>query len=643
MNFVHPFVWGPPSRGFAQSIMSHRLSPELSSEEFFTAVVQSCSDAIITKDLSGIITSWNKGAERVYGYSADEVMGKPVSILAPRERFDEEPALLERIRRGEYIDHYETVRCRKDGVLIDISLTVSPVRDGHGRIVGASKVARDITAVKAEQERSRVTLASIGDAVIATDTKGRVTFMNSVAETLTGWRLQEAGGQPLEAVFKILKEDTRRPVDSPVTEVLRDGRVVELANHTLLVSKEGKEWPIDDSAAPIRDPRNNLIGVVLVFRDVSSRRETELAALRLAAIVATSDDAIVSKNLSGIVTTWNQGAERIFGFTAQEMIGQSITKVIPVDRLNEEQQILARLQRGDRVDHFETIRQRKNGEQIHVSLTISPIRDREGHVIGASKIARDVTELKRARQQLEAHAADLEEKVQERTARLQETVAELESFSYSLSHDMRAPLRAIQSFTEIFIEEHGEKVAGGLPYLRKVIAAAGRMDRLIRDVLNFARISRTDIEVSPVNVDDLVSDILRERPELQSPRAIIEVDRPLHPVMGHDASLTQCLTNLLDNAVKFVVPGAAAKVHVFTEVRGDWVRINVRDNGIGIDAEGQKRLFGIFERLNSAQTYQGTGVGLAIVRRAAERMHGKVGVESAAGLGSTFWVELPKP
>lgn len=623
--------------------MSHRLPSDLPAEDFFSAVVQSCSDAIITKDLNGVITSWNKGAERVYGYSAEEVLGQPVSILAPPERFNEEPALLERIRRGEYIEHYETVRRRKDGVLIDISLTVSPVRDRQGRIIGASKVARDITGIKGEQERSRVTLASIGDAVIATDTKGRVTFMNAVAEALTGWRQQEAAGQPLESVFRILREDSRRPVDSPVSEVLRDGRVVELANHTLLISKEGKEWPIDDSAAPIRDPRNNLIGVVLVFRDVSSRREAELAAVRLAAIVATSDDAIVSKNLSGIVTTWNQAAERIFGFTAKEMIGQSITKVIPADRLNEEQQILARLQRGDRVDHFETIRQRKNGEQIHVALTISPIRDRDGEIIGASKIARDITELKRARQQLEAHAADLEKKVQERTARLQETVAELESFSYSLSHDMRAPLRAIQSFTEIFIEEHGEKVADGLPYLRKVIAAAGRMDRLIRDVLNFARISRTDIEVSPVNVDDLVSDILRERPELQSPRAVIQVDRPLHPVMGHDASLTQCLTNLLDNAVKFVAPGTQAKVHVFTEVLGDRVRINVRDNGIGIDAEGQKRLFGIFERLNPAQAYQGTGVGLAIVRRAAERMHGKVGVESAAGLGSTFWVELTKP
>jgi PAS domain S-box-containing protein len=423
---------------------------------------------------------------------------------------------------------------------------------------------------------------------------------------------------------------------------LRENRVVELANHTVLVRKDLTESPIDDSAAPIRDSRNKLIGVVLVFRDVSQRREAELAALRLAAIVMGSDDAIISKNLDGTVTTWNPGAERIFGYTAAEMVGQSITKLIPKDRLDEEQQILARLQRGERVDHFRTVRQTKDGRLIHVSLTISPIRNKEGEIIGASKIARDATEIMQAQEQLAAHATELEAKVRERTARLQETVAELEAFSYSLSHDMRAPLRAMQSFTEIFIEEHGAKVPEGLHYLQKVIGAANRLDRLIRDVLNFARISRTEIEVAPVNLDELVRDILRERPELQTP-GTVQVQHPLHSVMGHDASLTQCLTNLLDNAVKFVVPGVKPRVEVFTEVRNGRVRINVRDNGIGIDPEAQKRLFGIFQRLNPANAYRGTGVGLAIVRRAAERMHGQVGVDSSPGLGSTFWVELAKP
>jgi PAS domain S-box-containing protein len=609
-------------------------------DAFFAAIVNSSSDAIISKDLNGTITSWNTGANRLFGYTAAETIGRPISLLYPPARLEEAADILRRVRRGETIAQYETVRRHKDGTLLDITLTVSPIVDSTGKIIGASKIARDVTAERREQERLRVTLSSIGDAVMSTDERGRVVFMNPTAEQLTGWQQAEALGQPLENVFHIVAEHDRQPVPSPVTIALRDNRVVGLANHTVLIAKNHTEYPVDDSAAPIRDSRGNLIGSVLVFRDVSARRDAELTAERLAAIVNGSDDAIVSKNLQGIVMSWNPAAERIFGYTAQEMIGQSITRVLPPDRLNEEQQILARLQRGDRVDHFQTLRRRKDGRLIHVSLTISPIRDKDGVIVGASKIARDITELKAAYEKLESHAAELETRVRERTAKLQETVSELEAFSYSLSHDMRAPLRAIQSFSEIVLADYGDKIPEGAEYLRKVIAAANRMDRLIRDVLNFARISRADIQLSAVNVDELVSDILRERPELQEPRANVQIDRPLLPVLGHDASLTQCLTNLLDNAVKFVAPGVKPSVRVHTERRGDRVRICVADNGIGIDATGQQQLFGMFQRLNPAQGYRGTGVGLAIVRRAAERMHGTAGVESAPGLGSTFWVEL---
>jgi signal transduction histidine kinase len=316
--------------------------------------------------------------------------------------------------------------------------------------------------------------------------------------------------------------------------------------------------------------------------------------------------------------------------------------LIPEERQNEEVQILARLRRGDRIDHFQTVRRHKDGKPVQVSLTISPIRNKHGEIVGASKIVRDITLLKQTQEQLEAHAAALEARVQERTARLQETVGELEAFSYSLSHDMRAPLRAIQGFAEVIIEEEGYKTPDSLEYLRKIIAAANRMDRLIRDVLSFARFSRTEIEMSAVNLDELVRDIIRERPELQPPRATVVVDHPLIAVQGHAASLTQCLTNLLDNAVKFMPPRKQARVRVYTDMHDDRVRLCVADNGIGIDPAGHKRLFGMFERLNPAHSYQGTGVGLAIVRRAAERMHGSVGVQSAEGLGSTFWIELQK-
>lgn len=624
--------------------------PRDNSDAFLAAIIDASEDAIISKDLRGIITSWNPAACRLFGFTAEEAMGQPITIIFPPDRLNEEPAIIGRILKGERIEHYETVRRHKSGALLDISLTISPVRDAQGRIIGISKIARDITGRKRTEERFRVTLASIGDAVISTDFDGRVTFLNPVAERLTGWSEAEALGRPLDEVFRIVNEVTRQPTESPVARVLRDGVVVGLANHTVLLARNGAEWPIDDTAAPIRSSTGQLIGVVLVFRDVGDRRRAEENALRLAAIVTGSDDAIIAKDLNGTVQSWNPAAERMFGYAPDEIVGQSITKLLPPDRPNEEDEILGRLERGDRVEHYETLRVRKDGRTIHVSLTISPIRDEDGRIIGASKIARDITDqkaselaLRAAQSKLESHALDLERKVAERTARLQEVVSELEAFSYSLSHDLRAPLRAIQGFTEIVLTEHLQEMPEAADYLRRVVNAAARMDRLIQDVLAFARVSRQEIHVSPLDVEKLVRDLVEERPELHPPRAEVVIASPLLPVIGHDASLTQCLTNLLDNAVKFVPPGTMPRVDVSTYARDGYVRINVRDNGIGIDPEGQRRLFTVFQRLANAHNYQGTGIGLAIVRKAAERMGGRVGVDSAPGAGSTFWVELPKP
>src|SRR5688572_397794 len=257
------------------------------------------------------------------------------------------------------------------------------------------------TRASTRGEVLRVTLGSIGDAVIATDNEGGVTYLNGVAESLTGWTQQDALGRPLEEVFRIINEDTRKTVESPATRALREGVVVGLANHTLLVAKDGSERPIDDSAAPIRDERGVVSGCVLIFRDVSERRQWEkrvaarlLSARLLASIVESSDDAIISKSLDGIIQSWNAAAERLFGYTGREAIGRHISLVIPPDRIAEEDHIIAALRAGTRIEHFETERMRKNGARILVSLTVSPVRDDEGRVVGASKIVRDISERK---------------------------------------------------------------------------------------------------------------------------------------------------------------------------------------------------------------------------------------------------------
>lgn len=282
------------------------------------------------------------------------------------------------------------------GLVLYLAVSLGIAAIGRAMQRARTEAEAEAGDAAARREELRVTLQSIGDGVITTDTRGRVTSMNAIASQLTGWTVADALGQPLEVVFHIIVEATRQPTPSPVVTALAEGRVVGLANHTLLVARDGSERPIDDSAAPIRDEDGQVTGVVLVFRDGSERRATERAQGLLANVVELSDDAIVTKRLDGVVTSWNAGAARIFGYSRDEMVGQPITRIIPPDRANEVGRILGAIGRGERVEPFESERICKDGRRINVSLSVSPIRDAEGTVIGASKIARDVTARKRA-------------------------------------------------------------------------------------------------------------------------------------------------------------------------------------------------------------------------------------------------------
>ena len=267
------------------------------------------------------------------------------------------------------------------------------------RAKAKSKAAAEEAAHRGEM--LRITLASIGDGVIATDPEGCVTFMNAVAEEQTGWTSAEARGKPIVDVFHIVNEQTRKIVENPCEKVLRTGKIVGLANHTILIARDGAERPIEDSAAPIMDADGRIYGMVLVFTDATYQRKTQGALQQLAAIVEHSDDAVISKNLQGIITSWNDAAEHLYGFTAAEAIGQHISLIVPEHQRDELIVIMERLSRGERIDHWDTIRMRKDGTLVDVSLRISPIKDAYGEVIGASKVARDVTQRKRTEEALQ--------------------------------------------------------------------------------------------------------------------------------------------------------------------------------------------------------------------------------------------------
>ena len=471
----------------------------------------------------------------------------------------------------------------------------------------------------------------------------RYVFVNRAYATMVGSTPEQIAGKP---IIEIMGQKGLENVRPHLERVLK-GEIVE---HESDVSFDGiGRRYLREVYQPDLDEHGQIRGWIVSIADLTERRQAELERVRLSAIVESSDDAIISKDLSGKIITWNHAAERIFGYRAEEILGQHIFRIIPSQFHEQEKQILQRLRSGESIRHYQTFRSAKSGSTIAVSLTISPLRDASGKVVGASSIARDITQskqaeeaLEKAKAELEAHAVNLEQTVAERTAQLRQTNAELEAFSFSLSHDLRAPLRSIRNFAQIVLEERRADLGDHATYLDRVVKAAKRMDRLIQDVLALSRISRQDLTSHVVDVENLILTITNERPDLQPPRAEIQIPNPLPPIRGDEASLSQCVANLLDNAVKFVSAGTIPRVLIRSETAGDKVRLWFEDNGIGIDPASQRSIFDMFQRAHAGGQYEGSGLGLAIVRKAVERMGGVVGIQSEPGQGSRFWLELPR-
>ncbi len=507
---------------------------------------------------------------------------------------------------------------------------------------------RGTTAVVESEQRLAVTLASIGDAVVTTDERGDVTGMNDVAERLTGWSPPQAIGRPVEEVIALLSEGTGQSRRNPVRQVLQSGTPMTLESDTLLLSRDGRRIPIDDSVAPIRVADEHTAGAVMVFRDVTARRQFEAEreaqdriARELAAIVETSDDAIVSKDLESIIRSWNHGAERIFGYTADEMIGRSIRTIIPEERWSEEDEVLLQLRQGNRVDHFETIRRRKDGTNVHVSLTISPIRSAAGIVVGASKIARDITERRHAEavraQSLERELAARAEI--ERASRLKD------DFLAVLSHELRTPLNAVMGYAQLLLTGAVAPDASAHA-LHAIQRNAQAQARLVESLLDLSRVLAGKLELNAealdlssiieLAVDAVTPDALKKQISVQVAGA--ESVR----VFADGPRLQQVFWNLLSNAIK-VTPIGGTVIVELTRTEGQAV-IRVSDNGRGISGSLLPFVFDRFKQGEgeSPRSRTGLGLGLALVRELVHAHQGSVTAESAGeGRGSTFTVRLP--
>jgi len=591
-----------------------------------SAIIDSSEDAIVSKDLNGVIRTWNRSAERMFGYTADEAVGQSILLIIPQERRSEEDKILARIRAGLTVDHFETQRRRKDGSLIDISVTVSPIRDAVGTIIGASKIARDVSRQKA-LEREAFRLAAIvdssDDAIISSDLNGLVQTWNRAAERMFGYSAFEIIGRPVNVIVP----PDRWAEEDGVLKRMLEGLPIEHFE-TLRQRKDGTTVDVSLSVSAIKTAAGTIIGTSKIARDISRQRALEREAFRLAAIVDSSEDAIVSKDLNGIVQTWNKAAERMFGYTAAEIVGRSITLIIPAERWPEEDKLLSRIRAGHGVDHFETVRRRKDGSLVEVSLSVSPIKTAGGAVIGASKIARDIT-------------------VQRQLMRAAEEASRVkDEFLATLSHELRTPLNAVLGYTRMLrlghvTDDRRERV------MDIIERNANMLSQLVSDVLDVSGIvtGKIQLKLAQHNLKTVLGaavDIVRPAADAKNVSLHVDMDEATIPVRCDPDRIQQVFWNLLSNAVKFTPRGGNIEVRA-SSYRGNAV-VTVTDTGVGIAAASLPYIFQRFWQgeSGSGREARGLGLGLALARHFIELHGGTIRATSAGpGQGSSFTVSLP--
>ncbi len=482
----------------------------------YASIVNSSDDAIFSKTLEGIVLTWNKGAEKILGYSSIEILGKNASILIPAYLYEEEAEMIERIHKGEVIHHYETQRIRKDGKVITLLLTMSPFKDLEGNIIGSSKIGRDITERKKAEENQ------------FKSEKIYKTIASSIPDSII-------------CLF-----------DSDYRYLLIEGDMVET-----------------------------------------------------------------------------------LGYSKEELLGNRAEDVLPAEIFARLKQQFASVLQGTTV----TVESSRNGYDL-ISRYV-PLKDENNEVYSIMTISIDITKLKIAQRDLNELNTVLEEKVIERTSQLEAANKELEAFSYSVSHDLRSPLRAINGYTSILAEDYSNKFDDeGKRLIAIVQRNAEKMGILIDDLLDFSRLGRKEVNKSLINMTEMVENAVTELRNTQNFNPNIKINE-LYQVKADNTLMHQVWINLLSNAIKYSQNSNDPFIEISSEKKDDEIIFSIADNGVGFDMLYAHKLFGVFQRLHSEDEFEGTGVGLALVQRIINKHNGRVWAEAEIDKGAIFYFSLP--
>jgi PAS domain S-box-containing protein len=585
---------------------------------------------ILVSDVRGHVTEINDTLLSMVGFTRPEILSGAVpwpSLTAPGFQEVDRRAIADLGSTG-CAGLREKVYVRKDGVRVPVMIGSAALEGDGGSVISfvvdltereAAHAA--IEALRAQSNADamfRNFLLASHDGILLVDGGGDIVFANPKAEQLFGHTQRELLGTRIET---LVPDHHRGRSDDPAMGVCAE---------LLGFRKDGTAFPLEITLAEIEGDGRVLVSATI--RDLTDRNAADGLRRRLAALVEASDDAIIGKTPRGIITSWNGGAGRLFGYSAAEVVGRSVMILLPPERAAEEAEILAHLADG-RVEHRDTVRLHKDGHAIPVSVTVSPILDSTGRLIGASKVARDISERRRSEAALE-RAKDTAEAA----------TRELEAFSYSVAHDLRAPLRGMNGFARVLVDKYrGQLDANAQDWLQEILLNARKLGELIDALLALARLTKSTLRRETVDLSAVFRDVAASLAAAEPDRSVEllfqeAVRAEVDPVLARALA-----ENLLGNAWKFTrnVPVARISFGVTDGAAGP--TYFVRDNGAGFDMAFAGKLFAPFQRLHTVDEFPGTGIGLATVQRIVHRHGGRVWAEGAVDAGATFHFTLPTP